>query len=48
MPLLLDSIISVDEKRQFLSSGGLATMGVIYRFSISSLNPRQGKLSGVD
>ena len=40
--------MSVDEMRQFLPSGCFATTGVTQRCSVSSLNPRQGKLSGAD
>jgi hypothetical protein len=34
--------------RQFLPSGYFAATGVTQRCSVSSLNPRQGKLSGAD
>jgi hypothetical protein len=40
--------MSVDEMRQFLLSGCLATAGVTHRYSVASLNPRQGKLSEAD
>jgi hypothetical protein len=40
--------MSVDEMRQSLPSGYFATTGVTQRCSVSSLNPRQGKLSGTD
>jgi hypothetical protein len=40
--------MSEDEMRQFLPSGYFATTVVIQRCSVSSLNPRQGKLSEAD
>jgi hypothetical protein len=40
--------MSADEMRQFLPSGCFATTGVAQRCSVSSLNPRQEKLSGAD
>ena len=38
--LSLDSIMSVDEMRQFLPSGYFVTNGVPQRYSVSSLNQR--------
>ena len=46
--LSLDSLMSVDEMMRFLPSGCFATTGVTQRCSVSSLNLRQGKLSGAD